>query len=996
MNTFQNFFLLLALALTFNLGAATNDVPQVSGTVVDAQGNPVANASVDFYQYPTRPSFGAADMQLTQQTTTDGQGAFSFAAFNGMGSVVVTKPGIPPAWRTWYAAPLDPQKIVFSASSVLEGVVADDAGRPVADAEVWVSSALNKALSDNGQPNFVFGKFSRQLFSTRTSADGQFRIENFPADAQASLSVKKTGMALHQTENSYQFDQLPFHAGQEDITLTLDPAGSVSGTVIVRGTGQPLASAVVGLQPSAPGMVGFLPSQTAVSAFDGTFRIPDVPAGSYRAMAEFTNEPVADWVVDPVPVTVAAGESTSGVQMEAYKGGIVEVTVRGKNTHKPLAGAEVSMDSEGNNRGAVTGTNGVAYFRLSPGQFNVFVTKQNWAQVQEQAAVTDGQTTELNVELPEPFIIRGVARDTSGAPVAGANVSVFPDYANGGPGAKTDANGHYEVSWQEPSWVGAANQSFYLLARDSNRKLAAIQEIDETTSNLDLTLKPAMSLSGRVQDPNGKPVTNATAYIMCYQEDSSFSISRQRISTDEQGRIHADALPPGQRYGWYVSARGFGSAQGQMDAADPTADHYDFPTLVLKFANLKLAGRVLGLDGAPAAGVQIFMQGDGQPAGNAVTDADGRFAFDAVCEGPVTVTANSKGAYGQSQAMGGDTNVVIRFSGNAYTMAAPQKVTGSVFDANGNPAVGVRVIVTPSMGQVDVAKTDDSGAFTVTWQPQPGMRGAKYFAIARDVEHNLAAIEPVNTDKTRVDLRLGPALSISGTVQDTKGAPLTRANINVNLMAGNMGGMVEYQRIKINPDGTFTIPALPMGERYWVFARDDGYGSGQKNIGMTESKTNHIQLTPFKLKTADLQLAGRVLDKNGKPLPGAMVFINGKGQPNGNTQADGSGHFKFKVCDGTVQVYAFLQSGSGRNNSGMSFARGGDTDVVVKMGTQQRQRQVVIREIPLKPQPWTLAALVSWPTTHKTGAIVLLSLQAAALLGTGGGIFWFTRKRSLA
>ncbi len=995
MKTFQEFSLLLALALTFNLRAATNDVPQVSGTVVDAQGNPVTNASVDFYQYPTRPSFGAADMQLTQQTTTDGQGAFAFPAFNGIGFVVATKPGLPPAWRMWYSAPDEPQKIALAASSVLAGVVADDAGRPVADAEVWVSSAFNKTVSENGQPNFVFGKISRQLFSTHTSDDGQFRIENFPADAQASLSVKKTGMALHHTENSYQFDQLPFHAGQEDITLILDPAGSVSGTVVVRGTGQPLANAVIGLQPSVSGTANYLLSdqETTASVADGSFQIPDVPAGSYRVMAEFTNEPIADWVVDAVPITVTAGQSTSGVQMQAYKGGVVEVTVRGKTTHELLAGAEVSLNSEGYSRGAATGTNGVAYFRLSPGQFNVFVNKPDWAQVQEQATVTDGQSTELTIELPEPFIVRGIVLDISGAPVAGANISVLPDYGNNSTGAKSDADGHYEVSWQEPSWAGAGNQSFYLLARDTVRKLAAIQELDETTRNLDVTLKPAMSLSGRVQDPNGQPITNATAYIMCYQEDSSFSIGRQRISSDEQGRIHAEALPLGQRYGCYVSARGFGSAQEQMDAANPSASHYDFPALVLKFANLKLAGRVLGQNGAPAAGVQIFLQGDGQPNGNAVTDADGRFSFDAVCEGPVTVTANMKGAYyGQAEAMGGDTNVVIRFNPNIYTAANPQTLTGTVDDPTGNPATGALVVVTPSMGQVDVAKTDDSGAYTVTWSPQPGMRGAKYFAIARDLEHNLAVIEPIDTNKARVDLRLGPALSISGTVQDATGTPLAHANVNLNLMAGNMGGLVEYHTIKVDSDGTFTIPALPMGQRYLIFATATGHGSAQKNIGVAQSRTNSIQLAPFKLKTANLELAGRVLERNGKPAAGAYVFINGRGQPNGNAQTDRDGHFKFKVCEGPIQIYANMP-GPGRNNFAMSYARGGDTDVVVKMGVQQRQRQVVVPGIPLKPQAWTLGALVSWPTTHKAGGIILLSLQAAVLLGTGGGIFWFTRKR---
>ena len=68
-------------------------------------------------------------------------------------------------------------------------------------------------------------------------------------------------------------------------------------------------------------------------------------------------------------------------------------------------------------------------------------------------------------------------------------------------------------------------------------------------------------------------------------------------------------------------------------------------------------------------------------------------------------------------------------------------------------------------------------------------------------------------------------------------------------------------------------------------------------------------------------------------------------------------------------------------------------NVIVKMGVQQQQRQTVERETPLKPQPWTLAALVTWPANQKTGAIILLSVQTALLLGTAGGIFWFTRQR---
>ena len=116
------------------------------------------------------------------------------------------------------------------------------------------------------------------------------------------------------------------------------------------------------------------------------------------------------------------------------------------------------------------------------------------------------------------------------------------------------------------------------------------------------------------------------------------------------------------------------------------------------------------------------------------------------------------------------------------------------------------------------------------------MRGAKYFVIARDVERNLAAIEAIGTNKTGVILRLEPGLSISGTVQDAKGAPLTRANINLNMMAGNMGGMVEYQPIKMNSDGTFTIPALPMGQQYHVYVLQTAMAPRRKASGKLKAR----------------------------------------------------------------------------------------------------------------------------------------------------------------
>ncbi|HEY3762455.1 MAG TPA: carboxypeptidase regulatory-like domain-containing protein [Verrucomicrobiae bacterium] len=994
MKAFHKFLILLALGLALNLRADTNNVAQFSGTVVDAQGNPVANANVDCYQYSSRNSVGRANLEKKQHATTDANGSFAFPAFQAYGLVLVTKAGVAPTWRTWYSAPQDSQKIVLSTPSTLAGVVADDTGRPVADVEVSVSSALNKTASDIGQPNFVFGNVTHDLFSTRTSADGRFEIDNFPADSQAALAVKIAGKALRESSSPYRYDQLPYHAGQDDITLTLDPAGSISGKVVARTTGQPLAGAMVSLQEVTQSYSG--PDEEPIqSAADGSFEISDVPAGSYNVVAEFTNQPIPDWVADSVPVKVAVGAATSGVQLQAIKGGVLQVTVHDKTTHEPIAGASVNIsDNSNGNRSGATGSDGITYVRSTPGDYYLNVNKQDWGLAQTQVTVTDGQTTQVSVDLAEPLKISGIVRDASGAPVAGASVMVLPNYGNGTTDSKTDAKGHYEVSWNVPSWVGQSQQDFYLVVRATAQKLAALQEISDTTTNQDVNLKPAMSLSGSVHDTKGHVVTNAAVYIMLYEENSSFTVSRQPIPVDAQGNIQVEGLPLGERYGFSIYGNGYGSAHQEMDAADPKADHHDFPPLVVKIADRKLAGRVLGENGSPAVGANVWMNGDGQPNGNAITDADGRFVFDAVCEGSVTLNANLKNASGQTQAMGGNTNVVIRMeSYRPYSGGNSQTLTGTVSDPAGSPIAGIRVVVTPSFGQSPTTKTDDKGAYSVKWQAQPGMQGAKYFVIARDTEHNLAAIEAISTTTKTKDLKLGPGLTISGTVQDAKGAPLARANINLNMMAGNMGGLVEYGGIKVNSDGAFTIPALPMGQRYMVFASMSGYGQAQKNIGIAQSNTNSIQLAAFKLKAADRELAGRVLGADGKPLAGANVFINGKGQPNGNANTDENGHFEFKVCDGPVNVYAWSQSGR-NNNSANVDAFGGDTNVVVKMGGQrQRRAATVANQIPLKPQPWTLAAVIAWPMAHKTGAVILLSLQVLILLGTCAGIFLFTRKQ---
>jgi protocatechuate 3,4-dioxygenase beta subunit len=999
MKTLQKIALVFVAALVFHAWAATTESVTLSGTVVDRQGKPIPDAAVECYDFPARVIGAIPEVESTHKTTTDEKGAFQFSVPNGAVMVVAKKAGFGSGWKTWQSIPTgsaDP--LVLTAPSSIAGVVVTEKGAPMPGVEVNVSTAIaNREGEMMGQPDFIFGKAASELFSTRTSADGHFRIENFPTGAQANLSVKAPGRALRPLAMNGNGMQFQAQAGQEDVRLVTDPAASIEGKVVVKDTGVPLTNARIQLQPvnSRGGLSGI--SGPIQSSADGTFRIPELAAGSYNVFGIFTNAPVPLWVTEKVPVTVTAGETARDVKIQAFKGAVLEVTVVGKADQKGVPDANVSAYSEDYQVTGTTAKDGTVWFRLPAGQFSMIAGKQGLSQAQSQARVADGETNRVKLELNTPSKISGVIRDSSGSAVAGVAVSVVPFFGGDNrDGGKTDADGHYELTWQKPSWAGMQGQRFYLLARDAGRKLAGAQEIDETTASLDLELKPAISISGRIQNGKGKPIANATAFVSIQTGNSSFTISMQPARAGADGRIQLDALPAGRHYNLYLAAGGYGSAQQEVDASDAKVDHFEFPPVTLKLANLKLAGRVLGTDGKPAAGVQVWMHGEGQPNGNTTTDTDGRFSFDAVCDGPISVNSNSKGFAGSYDGVGGDTNVVIRFNQNNRNFAqmGDLKISGTVYDPSGNPVEGARVGVTPSWGPVDGAVTGKDGEYSLHWQAQQGMRGVKYFVVAQDTRRNLAGMEEIDAKKTQASVRLAPGFSVSGTVLDTQGNPLTRANVNLNMMVGNMGGMIGREPVSVGSDGTFTISALPKGQQYSVFISAADHGSAQKSITRTQSQGDSVQLAPFKLRTADQELAGQLLGVDGKPLSGAQVYTYGNNQPNVNARTDSSGHFKFKVCSGPINVNAFLPQGGGGNNYASIQARGGDMNVVMKIGDRPQPRMMV-RSLSLKPQPWTFAAISAWPARHKTSVFILLGLQAALLFGTGGGLFWMTMKRKL-
>lgn len=881
---------------------------------------------------------GAPELKNQTVTTTNGTFAFSEPAAGGF--LVAHKPGLATIWKQmnqmfgFVQASDEKLQLVLAPPAALAGVVLDGTGKPVPHAAVFVSMAVSEMSEETpGRAfNFITDRTARESFAARTDAAGHFRIENFPTNATANLGVQSPGKALGQTQSAFfRGGSLPWRGGQEDIKLVVEPAGNVEGKIVVEGASSPPPIARLTLQPAGPAFFGSGASEPVQSAADGTFRISDVAAGSYRIRADFGTNAVSEWVADTAPVTVESAQTTRDVQVTAAHGGLLEVAVLSDADHQPLPQIQISAYKMDLQSVARSDSYGIVRLRLSPGEYQVAAFRQGMPSAQTSASVEAGQTNRVEIDIVAPKKITGIIRLPDGQPAAGLSVSMIGGFGPNMNAVKTDAAGKFEWEWNSPQYgPNNMNQSLCVLVRDPAHNLAVAQDVDQDSGTLDLKLAPGLTLFGKVTS-DAKPVSNATATLVFWTGNQGAwleGFSRTNIP----GQFEISALPPGRRYGITVSAPGYGQRQINDFTVATGPGRQELDPIELKPANLQMAGQVLDVDDQPVADTYVNLSGDGQPASGVSTDREGRFRFEHVCEGSAQISANNNsGSYGNISAEGGDTNIVLRLGQNFNNGpgTTTHKIKGTVSDADGQPVAGAQVAVFPSNGWIQWRKTGTNGAFSLAWALQPWQlqqSGGNAMLVVRDLAHELAATEDLPEDTTNLDVTLKPALKIHGLVNNVDGSPLAGAQVGLWIKTGNNYGQLDQQTFVTDGQGRYEIKSLPSDAEYIIFASANGHGKVQQPL-KNDPDTKLMELPPFILKPADRFLAGQVVDQDEKPVSGANVSLNGDGQPNGQMTTDSKGRFHFQVCEGQVQVMA-----NGRNTFGNVSAEGGDTNVVLRLG----------------------------------------------------------------
>ena len=234
------------------------------------------------------------------------------------------------------------------------------------------------------------------------------------------------------------------------------------------------------------------------------------------------------------------------------------------------------------------------------------------------------------------IITTGTVRDNQGRPVEGAEMMIVPD---GRKAVFSDSRGQFEITWNPH--VLRSGTTVYIVARDKGENLALVLPMVDDTGSLTLTLKPAVSLLGRIVDPENNAINGAQLSLSMRLLTSISTIDSQS-RTNSNGVFKIDAIPFENQYRITIKADGYGQKSISFDTKNIVNEPLDLGQIELPLADMSVTGQVVDVMGNPVPGMEVYCAGEGQPSCYTKSDEKGYFMLDGVCAGLVRFFAEGQ------------------------------------------------------------------------------------------------------------------------------------------------------------------------------------------------------------------------------------------------------------------------------------------------------------------------------------------------------------------
>jgi RNA polymerase sigma factor (sigma-70 family) len=635
------------------------------------------------------------DRQPAERTTTDDAGRAAVAVPAPLPrflSVVVRKDGFAPL-TLWFPSPIREAEIPASysqamyASETIGGVVRDERGRPVAGVRVaptiWTSSADIRYLREDFQ----------EPAPATTDAEGRWQCEGMPA------GIDRNRVSIAFTHTDYERVNLPIGQALEDVRrgkATVLPRGLELAGRVVDPAGRPILGAKV-LRGSDQFGLNVPRAETDA---DGRFRFAHVPAGE-------TVLTVQAWGYAPALEKAVVRPGLAPVEFRLERGRTVQgrvVDAKGE----PLAGATVHVDGWRGHRTLdwrMT-TDDEGEFRWTdapPDAFWVDIWREGYLRINRREVPPAGG--ELTIAMNRQLKVRGTVVDAetrhavkSFTLVPGMESGGFSPYWDRGR-ARPVKRGQYEIQFDDTT-----QQQGRRLRVEADGYMPAVSRVirdDEDDPVVNFVVHKAAGISGIVHSPDGSPLAGADIVRVSPSQPAFFTNGlpptgndHRVVKTGIDGRFAFPAQEPPYTI-VVLHDRGF---------AEQTIRNVDVPPL----ADLKVRpwGRIEGtlrIGRRPGTGQTLNLayerQGD-TPAtipwwsGKVTTDDEGRFVFERVMPGEVTLSREILiKQLASSQTVGHSNTVGVE--------VAPGATARLTMGGTGRPVVGKVTVSAGFAGAID-------------------------------------------------------------------------------------------------------------------------------------------------------------------------------------------------------------------------------------------------------------------------------------------------------
>ena len=357
-------------------------------------------------------------------------------------------------------------------------------------------------------------------------------------------------------------------------------------------------------------------------------------------------------------------------------------------------------------------------------------------------------------------------------------------------------------------------------------------------------------LAGRVAQPDGSPITNATILIYsAAQKQGTSSLCpfcyadcRKQGATGPNGEFEIKSLDPALLFRLLAIAPEHESkfvdkvnpASGPVKVALAPLDAEATPP------ELRIAGLVIAEDGQPVVGATITPQGVSLGNGSQSWGGAGRFTDETAvsdARGHFLLRCKSKVEliYAMAFARGAAPRPVQLRPGRDYLVRMQEGVlvTGRVVAA-GRPVAGAVVGVRPAVSvngeffTSDQVATDSDGRFSLL--DLPPEKGLTLFGTMDSVQGKGALpAKPFTSGKNKAttdlgDLVLQPGYRVAGQILLTDGKP---APARTRLLLSRAGAW-DHSEAVLDADGRFEFQTVP-AESVSLSARLNGYKFSQRN-----------------------------------------------------------------------------------------------------------------------------------------------------------------------